>query len=612
VLTGCNDTALRYKNVDDSIIFLYQRWQELLDSRTLDMYQYNILNSCEACNELLDVINKTLNGLLTSRQNVDDVKAEALEIIKNDDVIKKHDLALQNALLRIVSSKIESKQNNANVEDKSGSYFTSLYRLKFQLESPVRMLNDRYMHYVLVEIKDNIAARDNEATERHLSLLVSQCISKGWSARGLLLLVSFFEGNGSFDEKWDKFCNSINPDSRRKFNIFYSVQFETRRGLSAQNVRDVIVSLGLVIQQGREIISEGIIGHEELYSKLSSDKYYIIVETLSTDYDAAALTAINNLNRNLSVATFYNTVNPWIANSPQIVVFSCEDKRAKSFKITEVFRTYDYVDSTNNVFEDTKNILVNTQKHNVMNRLHAAFSYTNLSRSSMFQETKYIALWIAVESVMRTGQYSDIISHIKLVLPEVLAIRYVYRIIRNFSEDCIRCGFRSDHNLDLNMESLEKKALVTKLISIFRDTSHYQVLELRCRCNALLIYRCKQIHDILTNTQTILDKLDHYVNKVRWHIQRLYRIRNEITHSAFQDDKSLSIYIEHLYTYLSQLISEVVFYIEHKGVNSIEDAYSFITENYKTYMELLREGHFRNIEVLPNGIINVFDYRIET
>jgi hypothetical protein len=58
------------------------------------MYQYNVLNSCVACNELADVIGKAISGLQTSRQNVVDSKSEALSILKSNEILKKHNKPL--------------------------------------------------------------------------------------------------------------------------------------------------------------------------------------------------------------------------------------------------------------------------------------------------------------------------------------------------------------------------------------------------------------------------------------------------------------------------------------------------------------------------------------
>lgn len=604
MLSNSNDSRLRQKNVDNKYIFFFQRWQELLESRTLDMYQYNILNTYVACVELIDVIEKTMSGLLTSRINVDDCKDEALSIVKCDEILEKHNRPLRNLLLRILGSKIDGKTRGDILDDKNGAQYISLNRLKFQLQTPVRQLEQHYLSYVLEELKASIDAQDKAKTEICMKALISQCISMGWSTKGLFLLSELFEGEKSELEKWTAFKNRITTDGNTFFEIYYSIKIETRPGMGAENVRDTIRAVGLRINTGSEIIN-GDENRRDLYSKLSAETTYIISEVSAADLYSAVLAVINTLNSKLSIATFYNTISPWIANSPQIVAYNKSSHTALALRLTDIFKTYDYIDSNNGVFEDTNRIFTNGAKEHITTKLSAAFAYTNLSRSLLFQETKYISLWIALESVMRTGQYSDIISHVKFVLPEILCIRYFYRMVRNFSEDCIRCGFKTETSIGIDMQSANKKELVKQLICIFRDSQAYQVLHTRCSANSLLDYRCSEIHELLNDPTAIIQKFEHYTQKIRWHIQRLYRIRNEITHSAFQEDKSLVIYIEHLYTYLAQLMSEVVYYVEHKNVSTVEEAYAIILESYRTYYELLKEGGLQVADVLPTGVIEI-------
>lgn len=604
MLSNSNDSRLRQKNVDNKYIFFFQRWQELLESRTLDMYQYNILNTYVACVELIDVIEKTMSGLLTSRINVDDCKDEALSIVKCDEILEKHNRPLRNLLLRILGSKIDGKTRGDILDDKNGAQYISLNRLKFQLQTPVRQLEQHYLSYVLEELKASIDAQDKAKTEICMKTLISQCISMGWSTKGLFLLSELFEGEKSELEKWTAFKNRITTDGNTFFEIYYSIKIETRPGMGAENVRDTIRAVGLRINTGSEIIN-GDENRRDLYSKLSAETTYIISEVSAADLYSAVLAVINTLNSKLSIATFYNTISPWIANSPQIVAYNKSSHTALALRLTDIFKTYDYIDSNNGVFEDTNRIFTNGAKEHITTKLSAAFAYTNLSRSSLFQETKYISLWIALESVMRTGQYSDIISHVKFVLPEILCIRYFYRMVRNFSEDCIRCGFKTETSIGIDMQSANKKELVKQLICIFRDSQAYQVLHTRCSANSLLDYRCSEIHELLNDPTAIIQKFEHYTQKIRWHIQRLYRIRNEITHSAFQEDKSLVIYIEHLYTYLAQLMSEVVYYVEHKNVSTVEEAYAIILESYRTYYELLKEDGLQVADVLPTGVIEI-------
>ncbi len=606
MLSGTNNHVLQYyKHVTPEHLFFYQRWQEMLESKTLDMYQYNILNSCVACIELADVIDKTLSGLFTSRQNIDDAKAEALEIIRVDDVLEKYDKPLRNTLLRIMSSKIDSKQRGEAIEDKNSTFYITVNRLGYQLATPIKTLKRTYIGYILQELKADIDSQNYKQIEKHMAMIISQCIFMGWSAKGLFLLSTCLEGDASPEDKWCRFTESLSVRSDSTFEVYYGIKIETRRGITPDSVREIVCSLGLNIKKGNTIRDDNP-ARQNLYSKVNSDSNYIVITINATDLYSAALSAINILNSRLSVATFYNTISPWIANSPQIIVYDVRNSLAESLTITDVFRTYDYIDSNNNVFEDTKNILNNPTKAKIMNRLHAAFAYTNLSRASYFQETKYISLWIAIESMMRTGQYPDIISHIKCVLPEILCIRYLYRIVRNFSEDCIRCGFKFDDSLDIRMESVDKKKLIRDLISIFRNPTKYEILQTNCIRNELLNYRCDELFNILNSSEIILSKFEHYTQKVRWHIQRLYRIRNEITHSAFQVDKSLMIYIEHLYTYLAQVMSEVVHYVEHKQVDSVEESFTTILESYNTYIALIKEDSQMPIQdILPDGVIDI-------
>jgi len=169
----------------------------------------------------------------------------------------------------------------------------------------------------------------------------------------------------------------------------------------------------------------------------------------------------------------------------------------------------------------------------------------------------------------------------------------------------MRCGFKNDSTLNINLETDDKNQLVKDLISVFRDSDKFEVLKNRCTINELLKYRCEEMHIFLNNKDEIMKKFDNHTRKIRWHIQRLYRIRNEITHSAYNGNKSLVIYIEHLYTYLAQLMGEVVYYVKHKNVESIEEAFETILLNYYTYHELIITNTLDIQDILPDGVIDI-------
>ena len=77
----------------------------------------------------------------------------------------------------------------------------------------------------------------------------------------------------------------------------------------------------------------------------------------------------------------------------------------------------------------------------------------------------------------------------------------------------------------------------------------------------------------------------HYKN-VKRQLSRLYRLRNEIAHSALNDGTSLIRQIEHLDDYLAGFVAEVVMCWEKNRQSSIESIFEMIKDNYREYSDI--------------------------
>ena len=201
-----------------------------------------------------------------------------------------------------------------------------------------------------------------------------------------------------------------------------------------------------------------------------------------------------------------------------------------------------------------------------------------------------MTIWIALESLSRTEMYDDIISNVKTTVPAALSIRYLFRIIRNFAEDLIRCNvdlvFKDGISYDVKDTS--KAKVVENLIFIFKDDDLYSQLEDKCNCSDLLLYRVKDIKKIFTDYKYAIPKITNYHQHITWQIQRLYRIRNEIAHSATIDKNNLTIYTEHLFDYLSTFVSEIVSCTEKSDFKNIGEIYCKIQDNYAAFQEIIK------------------------
>lgn len=308
------------------------------------------------------------------------------------------------------------------------------------------------------------------------------------------------------------------------------------------------------------------------------------------------------------MASFYNLVNAWDLSSVSIVVINNANTYHKSLNAEQLYKTYDYLDSSGSIFEDTKKVFIDEKKKVLREKLTGTFGYANISRASLFQEEKYMNLWIALESLARTKMYQDIISNVKQTVPAAMSLRYIYRIIRNYVEDCIRCNIEfdfRDHVIDMKQETKQK--LVRETIEIFQDDQLYAQLLEKSKVNSLLKYRTEMINNMLKNVKELQQKVRNHHDRVEWQIQRLYRIRNEIVHSALQNETSLVVYIEHLYDYLATYIAEIVTCMSEGKEKTFEETLAIIKDNYDVFVEFIEQGDIQLIKesVLKTGIISL-------
>ena len=126
------------------------------------------------------------------------------------------------------------------------------------------------------------------------------------------------------------------------------------------------------------------------------------------------------------------------------------------------------------------------------------------------------------------------------------------------------------------------------MITIIKDNNLFSELEDKCTCSDLLYHRINEIKRILTDYEYAVSKFENYRQHITWQIQRLYRIRNEIAHSATIDKNSLTIYTEHLFDYLSTFVSEIVSCTQKSDFKNIGEIYCRIQDNYAVFQEIVK------------------------
>ena len=573
MLRGNNDQQLIEKGIHKEVIPFYQIWQELVHEKTLDVHQYRVLTSLSAMKELTEVLKKTLDGLFNSDANIEACREELLYILAHDRIMKKYYKAILN---RIQFALGNMKKSEA---DKS--------RLLFQLRYMIQEIEPNYLRFALEELKESIITRNIDEIEFYSNVVTSQAVYNGWSTKALFDLLRFFLEYKSFDMQWEIFTSSLLDIEKTKYDVLINVPFKQQMAEEQAQSIVVLKRIGLEIKTYEELV-EQFFDIQDIGRLLKKEKRYFCVSVEAFDIYMAAHIAIRNISEQLNLASFYNLVSAWDLSSVVILPINNANKYHKTITAGKLYQTYDYIDSSSKIFEHTRRIFKNEQMQNVREKLQGAFGYANISRASLFQEEKYMNLWVALESLARTDMYTDIITSVKSTVPAAMSLRYIYRIVRNYVEDCARCGVEFDfaeHFIDMKQDTKQK--MVCETIEVFGDDRLYMQLLDKCRINTLLEHRTKSIRLLLTDIKTTKNKVENHYNKIKWQIQRLYRIRNEIAHAALQEKNSLIVYIEHLYDYLSVYITEIVTcLVENKQV-SIEEALCSIRDNYDVFCSFI-------------------------
>lgn len=599
MLSGYNDKVLIGSGVKEEVVPFYQRWQELMNRKTLDIYQYKIMTSLTAMKEMVQVIKKTQAGLFITDANIKACREELLFILTQDKVLMKYNKAILNRLQNTLKGESE----------KDAVRYRS--RILHRLNYVINQIDGNYLRNALNELKQTIINQNMEDMELYINIVASQSIYNGWSAQALNELLRYFtmeemKAKG-FDEQWDIFSRQILNDRKSAFDVLIYIPFKPQQKETQNKLPEILQRSGLDIKSYDELCEI----HDDLRdirTLLNADKKYFCVQEEAYDIYTAAHLAVVDVSEQLNMASFYNLLSAWDLSSVVIIPINKSTRHHKSFTAVQIYQTYDYIDISGTIFEHTQRIFRDENRKIVREKLKGSFSYANISRASLFQEEKYMNLWVALESLARTEMYKDIISNVKETVPVAVCLRYLYRIVRNYVEDCNRCGVSfefTDRNVDMHQDS--KQTMVRETIEIFKDPVLYTELLEKSSVNKLLNFRTESIHNLLTDPKIAIEKIKKHYDRISWQIQRLYRIRNEIAHAALQEQNLLITYVEHLYDYLSTYISEIVTCMIGNDLNNMEEVLSLLKDNYDVFISYANNKEYDVLQdtILTTGIIDL-------
>lgn len=304
--------------------------------------------------------------------------------------------------------------------------------------------------------------------------------------------------------------------------------------------------------------------------------------------------------------SFFNLIEAWNYNNVRWYAVNSSNMTCKSLTAKNLYSTYDNLEGVKGIYENSKNIFVtvgNDSAETVKGKLRATYSYANMGKASYIQEEKFMNLWVALESLCRTDTYDNIITNVLEIVPPALCKRYIYRLVRNYYEDCHRCGINLTFSTLQISAHQSRREIVKELIGILVDDALFDELKTKCRVNDLLYNRTLALRNLLTDVNKLSGAIEKHSINVKRQISRLYRLRNKIAHSAFNEEGSLIRYIEHLEGYLSGLVAEVIMCSVDNNEAEMDAVLELIKENYRAFTEIIAANKKTGSDVLLNGLM---------
>lgn len=566
-----NDSELLQRNIDSKYFVLYQVWKELTDYRSLDSYQYKVMNSLSAINELVNVLNNSLRRVYTGNHNINECKAETMSIIKEDPVLKKYYFNYWNILMSHLSEKAETEAQQR--------------ALRYQLEYIYNEIANEYFEKLVEILVNSINEGDIRGVVENANRVVSNCVTRGWSSNALYDFVDILIDSKSDSSKWDIFKEKILKKQPDEYHALIPLKVR----IIANKVTHESVEEKLI--ENIKSMGINVLSIEELnatYSYIndySSDTKYLDISILAFDYYSASHIAISKYANILNMFSFYNVIEAWNIKDISWYAANTSLQQSKKMNSKDLYGTYAYLEGAAKILRESLSIAQG--EGTLKTRLSATYSYANMSKASYAIEEKYMNMWVALESLCRSDVYDNIISNVLETVPAALCNRYAYRKYRNFAEDCIRCGVDLKFSLQsYQIKNPDKYQLVKDILSIFKDAQLYSELSDKCKVNSLLAHRCAELHEQAVDGERMVNSIMKHYKNVRQQLSRLYRIRNAIAHTAALEDVQMVRYIEHLEDYLSEFVAEIIRTTEEKSIDQIEIIFEMIKDNYRQFVDL--------------------------
>lgn len=535
---------------NDGLLYFAQRIVEMLDYTTIDIYRTPLLNSRILIREYLNVENGA-----SQQYNLDKILEEFKDSFKNDIVIS-HNWGDE----RI--TQIMHRLNNDSNKKSTMEYLE-------------HAIGSSYFRWVVDYLKLIVPqSRQKKKIERAVRCFIPQLLFEGYSRDEIYHFTKeiFYKNDIDSVTILETYLARYNR-KKASYNVYIGVS-------------NKILRFKDVLEKRLSITFED----DGNFAKLDVWRGFCVAKrVVEKAYDASAAAEI--VYRNIDLFTsFYQFFGNYAGNLIQnkTMVISEDGKERKLTINRGKYNSYEEED-TLKIGELSELCITSLMKgaQCSLEQLNRITKLHNRAISGNGLENGFLNLWSILEMIcIDTPVDSKITKVIDITVP-ILQHDYLPTVLNDISQNLKSVLAAEDYSklLESICDGTKDYEKIANFILLEKYSEDFDKF-VDCLVNyPVLRTRILSLHDDCTHRNTLHNLAVRYAKRITWHIYRIYRARNTITHTG-KCPKNIKDLGEHLHTYVDAMSSQIIIKLAMGGLCHIRNIHvdsELAIERFNTY-----------------------------
>lgn len=382
---------------------------------------------------------------------------------------------------------------------------------------------------------------------------------------------------------------------------FYIRKLEELNG--RKNTYQVIVPYQVKSDSQKDMASQLLKKHfeiktKEVFAEFSTEwdwkeENYACKEYQAADYYKAIGMAKKEFSTDKELFSMWQNVTDVIRENVRIGCISSGKLIKQDIRKVDNTKLINYFDKNRmeqlNTFIELKDKMKNADVdtlERVLHTLHTAKGYN--------VQNRFLNFWSALEYSIYPFPKNSIIEKARTVVAESFTLFYIKNKMNIFWERLSytmeKKGAETEHpKCKEFMDSCkgEKDFDTFKVVEFLQDSDKYEEVLADISFHIVLERKMRELIMLVTEPKKLKKAVSEYHDSIVHDLDCVYRLRNQLIHSAKSMDDSLEHISLRLYRYVNSIVATILYYKRHNPKVSIVEILNSLHNTYEVYMEHL-------------------------